>query len=720
MSVLRLSPKGLCTRHTAKILYGATLVSAAFIALLSYASVSLGDASAQTLMQNDAAVLRTRLAAEYVTADAHNAVQFLGSQRPDGSWADVNYSDQSNAWEPHKHLDRLQQMAIAYANARNPEYRSSAMLQGTIQGLSFWFAKQPLSENWWWNEIGQQLALERIYILLQDELSPTLIDAAIKALDHPKRIRPGPDMATGQNLIWFTAEELISGILRASDKDIASASQLIQGMDIIRTDEGIQPDYSFHQHGPQLYMGGYGLQFVRDESEFARLVSGTRFAFSPDKIDVLEKYLYTGARYFVRGTMLDYGAMGREISRQGGRAEAPGLIPACINLAVVKPDTKLSCDALIASIEGKSIAPSFVGHKHFWMSDFSVHQRAAYYTSVKMASTRTYGTESLNGENIKGYWIPFGTNYIVRRGDEYRDLFPVLDWAHLPGVTSPDVTPPMRGYVSQHNNFVGGVSDGTYGASAMKLDLEAEAPIHAYKSWFFFDDEYVALGAGITSPSSRPVSTTLNQTLLQGTVIVDGKPASAGRQNMNNVSWILHDDIGYVFPTKTPVILQTGRREGQWSSINLLESKDSVTQDVFALWVDHGLAPNNQQYAYIVVPGTDAQEISHYSRYIPVHIISNTTSVQAVSHGRLGLIEAVFFAPARLVVSNVLTISVDRPCMLMLQAQHGPTTLTVSNPSGAARIIVSISTPKGDTLIPFELPGGSDAGRSQLKTLTSP
>ncbi len=57
-----------------------------------------------------------------------------------------------------------------------------------------------------------------------------------------------------------------------------------------------------------------------------------------------------------------------------------------------------------------------------------------------MCSERTVGIElNMNSENKLGYWLPYGLTYIYRRGDEYTAIFPVWDWALLPGVTSPHV-----------------------------------------------------------------------------------------------------------------------------------------------------------------------------------------------------------------------------------------------------------------------------------------
>ena len=95
--------------------------------------------------------------------------------------------------------------------------------------------------------------------------------------------------------------------------------------------------------------------------------------------------------------------------------------------------------------------------------------------------------------------------------------------------------------VTQPESFVGGVSDGTFGAAAMVFDQTEVFPrvngtygvagivydqsfllnriqTQGRKSWFFFDREMVALGAGITSSRAERIGTTLNQTLLHGPV----------------------------------------------------------------------------------------------------------------------------------------------------------------------------------------------------------
>ena len=53
------------------------------------------------------------------------------------------------------------------------------------------------------------------------------------------------------------------------------------------------------------------------------------------------------------------------------------------------------------------------------------------------------------------------------------------------------------------------------------MDTNPEVNTGAKKSWYFFDNEVVCLGAGIQSTSTYPVHTTVNQCFLKGGILVD-------------------------------------------------------------------------------------------------------------------------------------------------------------------------------------------------------
>ena len=412
----------------------------------------------------------------------------------------------------------------------------------------------------------------------------------------------------------------------------------------------------------------------------------------------------------IRGKLLDYSANGRALTRKDAGDGAVVLEAACDELAALLPERAAELTALRKHIDGTGAPYSYLGNRYFWSSDFMTDEREGFYISVKMVSNRTVGTETSNGENLKACWLPFGLTWIVHRGDEYDNIFPVLDWGRLPGVTSAHMATSNIKRLTQPESFVGGVSDGRYGAAAMDFD---QLSTRGHKAWFFFDHEMVALGAGITSSRDEPVNTTLNQTLLHGPALVDGNAVAAGGSSEPHASWVLHDGVGYVFPKPTAIHVKTRPRTGNWKSINLQYSDDPVTKPVFTLWIDHGVHPQNAAYAYVVLPDTDERRLREWVAYPSVRIVADSSEQQAVVNDGLGVAEVVFHTAGRLTLRNGFDVETDRPCLAMLVRQAGGARIAVSSPGGESAV-VHLTFPQTGQRLTFELPGGEFAGKSQV------
>lgn len=654
------------------------------------------------------------------TNDAR-AREELSSLADDGHWPDINYDSGRAGWN-NAHLGRMARMASGYADPASPDYHSPKMLEGVERALRCWYKKrQPILTLWWENTIGQPTLLARTLVPLEDVLPPELLRQGLTYLTCPMDVAPG--YATGENLVWFAQQQLMRGALARSGEDIAAASRAMQREIRISTFEGIQRDLSFHQHGMQLYNGGYGHDFMVDVCRYAAVLTGTRYAFSHDKLMLLADHLIDGAGRMIRGKMLDYSAFGRTIVRQSSEEGAVDFEASCDQLAALLPERAAELTALRKHIQGTGAPYSYLGNKFFWNSDFMTHQREAYYISVKMVSNRTVGTESFSGENVKGRWLPFGTNWIVRRGDEYDYLFPAMDWGRLPGVTSPHVTIVPARNIYQQQPFVGGVSDGTYGAAVMDFDESETQPLvplfkaltQGRKAWFFFDREMVALGAGINSSRDEPINTTLNQTRLRGPVLVDGRAAEPGESKVAQTSWVLHDEVGYALLGPAAAGMAVGPQTGSWKSITTGASAAPVTEQVFSLWIDHGVRPHDVQYAYAVVPGTNAQQMAEWMAHPGVRVISNTTEQQAVMNDQLGVAEIIFHAAGSAALGAGWSVKVDHPCLVLLVKKRNSTRIAVSSPGGEIpKVRLSLTTPRRERNLTFELPAGDMAGKSQV------
>ena len=318
-----------------------------------------------------------------------------------------------------------------------------------------------------------------------------------------------------------------------------------------------------------------------------------------------------------------------------------------------------------------------LGNRHFWRSDYTAHHRAGYLTSVRMCSSRTVGMEmDVNTENLYGYYLPFGLTYIYRTGGEYEEIFPIWDWARLPGVTSPHEEIRMKGKVGQKTNFVGGVSDGHYGISVMDLDLEHT---QAQKAWFWFDDEWVALGTGIRSTHQAPIVTGVNQTLLRGDVLLNDQKFYGVREQLKGTNWVWHDSVAYFFPGKQLLHIQAIEQHGQLQKIYGLGADSIYRSDVFSLWLDHGLQPKHASYAYMVLPACSTVPKEQLESGPPIDIPINTPAMQMVNHQKLGLSGIVFYEAGVATLPDGRQIEVDHPCLVLLDLPNKQ--LTISDPT---------------------------------------
>jgi chondroitin AC lyase len=660
------------------------------------------------------------------------AKDWLSTLAADGHWPDLEsvnrrpptagaYSNPATPnFHSNAHLVRMAQMTTAYATPGTPDYQSPKMLEGIEHALAYWYKNHTLSDNWWDNTVGEPQLLSRTLVPLVDVLPPDLLHEGLNFYYIPQM----KDPSYSKSALSYPQQQLIRGVLARSDADVTEASAEMQRIISIRTAEGIQRDLSFHQHGPQLYNGGYGLTLLIDECNYATVLRGTRYAFAHDKLMLLADFFLEGDGHMLRGKALDYSAFGRTLLRRGAGQTGVELEAVCDQLAALLPERAAELTALKKHIEGTGLPYSYLGNRYFWNSDFMTHQREAYYISVKMVSNRTIGTETIHAENMNGRWLPFGATWIMRRGDEYNNILPVLDWGRLPGVTSAhEVMPPMRN-VSQPECFVGGVSDGTYGAASMIFTESDPTPLismfkimtQGRKSWFFFDREMVALGAGISSDRDAPVGTTLNQTGLHGPVLMDGQEVQPGESKVQPSCWVLHDEVGYALLGSTAANLKVGpQTSAPRPSYPGRPNTPPITEQVFTLWVDHGVRPKDAQYAYAVIPGANAQQLADWQAHAPVRVISNTTEQQAVINDHAGVAEIVFYKSGSVTLTPGLTVKTDRACLALLTKHGNSTRIAVSSPGGEfLSVHLTLTTPKKEHSLTFDMPSGDMAGKSEV------
>jgi hypothetical protein len=96
------------------------------------------------------------------------AAELQSSLRADGSWADVNYKDQTRGtWATINHLHRIQSIAVAVRSPLSPSANSSSLLASANVALRYWLRGHFTNPNWYWMEIGVPQSLANIFLLLE-------------------------------------------------------------------------------------------------------------------------------------------------------------------------------------------------------------------------------------------------------------------------------------------------------------------------------------------------------------------------------------------------------------------------------------------------------------------------------------------------------------------------------------------------------------------------
>lgn len=605
-----------------------------------------------------------------------NGIEWIRTIRPDGSFADQDYTNRDRVkWLCGDHLARLANMTVAYTTPGTAVTGNAAARSKILSGLKFWLDKDPQNENWWHADIGVPQFLGRIVVLLDKDCPADLRQRAADMMGHMKNW----ETSTGANVADLAMIHLTRACL-INDADLARRAFDRMWKEIRVSgpgeDEGIQADWSFHQHGPLVLGDSYAMVFLNNAARFLRLADGTSYAPAPETYRTFIDFVLNSEMWMLRGDAWDFGVCGRSITR-ATEGDTHGFGSLLKELSEYSVADAQSLKALADSVSRSGNAEP-LGNRAFWMSDYMAHRRANYFASVRMYSSRVWNTDGLtNGENKKSHHVADGATCLMITGKEYRGIYPTWDWHKIPGTTVEQDSPLVPEQVRRKStaDFVGSVSDGQIGCATMQLDVP---PLKAKKSWFCFDGVIVCLGTDIQCPSDNPVMTTLNQCISRTPISSSAGPIARGQRLLKNTTWVWHDNIGYIFLSPTTAWVKSDSQTGAWSDIGV-GSKDTVRNDVFTLALDHGKQVKDGQYAYVLMPGATAQVVAQCAKQSPVQIVSNSPTLQAVYSTRDGVIQAVFHQPGKLSAGK-LEVTVDQPCLLMIRENSGQMKLTLSNP----------------------------------------
>lgn len=242
-------------------------------------------------------------------------------------------------------------------------------------------------------------------------------------------------------------------------------------------------------------------------------------------------------------------------------------------------------------------------------------------------------------------------------------------------------------------NWVGGAaladvygSTPIYGAVGMDLHPPGET-LTAKKSWFLFDDEIVALGAGIRASEGVPIESIVENRKLNSAgnnaLTVNGtakSPTLGWSETMAGVNWahlegnVAGSGVGYYFPT--PATLQ-GLRSAQSGSLLDMAHTSTTPSTVFTrnfltMWFDHGIDPGTTSgvgsYGYVLLPGKSSAQTSAYASAPQITVLENSDDAQGVRENGLKLTAVNFWKDQ---IRQTGIIRANRPVSIMIREKAG-------------------------------------------------
>ena len=676
--------------------------------------------------ESDFATIKTRLKDYFLTLDTiddgskvetcyvSKAKDYLDLIQEDGAFGDVDYKATSSAangtaWSPYLALDRLQAITVAYHKEGNALYHDEEVINKLNKAIVYWGKMNPSSSNWWENQIGVQLRFSRIALFMESIVSKDAMDIMLNKLLEKTPVKYG----TGQNNLWFDQNYVYYAIITENGTKHTNSTgfkklDLKELVDdylsyclVVQTDdntaEAVQVDNSFYMHGRQFYSNGYGMSMFRDMSFWIYMLRETSYAFEQDVIDLMADYMIDGTSWTIRGDIMElylgYRPYDYDVGYDNYAAE---YIDPLKRMIESDPDRADEYQAILDNIQGKNTVNGKKGNYYMWRSGYASHMRDGYGVNIKMDSNQIIGGEwrgSWSGYDKDGgqliYWTSSAASTITVDGDEYTNVYPTYDWAHCPGTTT--AARIVQDYANAGRFTNGtehtiGVSNGKYGNTAYDMNKKGT---QVKKGYFFFDDEFVALGSGINSTEGVNIHTTLNQCEAEDVNVGGQSVAEGTKEQIYNTNWLYNGKVGYVFLENTDVVVSNSVQTNNPSLWD--EAKKNETPATFTAYLDHGLKPSNDSYAYIVVPNTTAGAVSQYAGNTPVTVIANNEKVQAVRHDGLKQTQINFYQAGSLEYKDGYIITVDQPCSIIIDESEDTRKISVAVNDTAANQTVNVN-----------------------------
>lgn len=531
--------------------------------------------------------------------------------------------------------------------------------------------------------VDEHLTLEkkRDYLALFDMLVKVPTDYAANKVNFGRLI-------VQSGLLTENAERIASGRDGIDNTYLYADGNVNDGQGFYR-----DGSYVFHTRHSQNAL--YGIEHLNAAIKLTTILDGSEFAVKQEHKDILYTWLYNNFLPFYSNGEITSAVCGRYPEN----SKAHNFLGAIVRLYTVSDNEwkgKLSAlfrkviethplfvsgecaeffgtltiseylsyrELMKEPVNGEKI--DLCGLRVFNQMDRVVCNENEHSFVLAMSSSRIYNYECINFRNMKGWYHGDGMLYCYDNGLDYdAEYWDVVNHYRMPGTTADDreraeVSIAQANEYLSSKDFVGGLSTGDTGVAVMQLEsyhsdgqlisarfynpsgaYGSAPPAHtstltANKAYFFLGGYAVCLGNEINSKDNAPVYTVIdnrkdtyvfeNGKILghaERAVTVNGEEVtlSSNDTEFNDVKYVTSGNIAYCLPEKHALTLKRTDTTPAFNEI---------------LW-QHGVNPENESYAYAVLPNADAEKAKAFCDNIPFTILENSGNAQIVRENAKG------------------------------------------------------------------------------------
>ena len=375
---------------------------------------------------------------------------------------------------------------------------------------------------------------------------------------------------------------------------------------------------------------------------------------------------------------------------------------------------------LFSQINGIS-KENLSGYYTFPYGATAVHRRNDWAALIKGYSKYVWASEIYVTANRYGRYPANGTIQLLNSGDEIGSGFKQegWDWNRYPGATIiylplTELEPKTPLLMFRSNETFAGTTtlegNGIFGMvlneekgsnadGAMEVNLGFPGKLKAKKSVFSFEGKLIAIGTNISSVDEKnPTQTNLFQSFLTDTkqplftsqdevkkFPVNTVLKSTGNKN----NWIVDPyGSGYYIVSKDAVHIKKERQHSYHNKYalrtgqidNAAKGVKETEADYASAWIDHGMAPNDGSYQYVIYPFLNAKDQKNFGNIAEKddsYAIKRADAIAHIVHDNPTKTTGYVIFEAHKALDNGILNTVSEPALIMLK-ENSSNLITIS------------------------------------------